>query len=181
MRVSIMSSNTDHNVLRLRVRQLVDSYPEPSVLEDCDCTSYSHLILSIILLSLGTYITIPTFLSSPHHILNSLGQMWLIGPLCICCGIMVALKSVLYLRKKSVLRMILRQRALLLGIQELAEEQRFGEASSTACTAGSTTTLPPPYELIQERLPTYAEAVKSQPPPTVQNELLEDEIPKGAS
>lgn len=179
-----MGSNTDHNVFRLRVRQLVDSYPEPSVLDNCDCTSYSHFLLSIILFTLGTYITIPTFLSFPHHIFNSLGQMWLIGPLCICCGIMVALKSVLYLRKKTVLKMILRQRALLLGIQELADEQRYTEGNGVSCTAGSTSTLPPPYELIQERLPTYAEAVKCQPPshqPLVKKEFVEDEVPKTSS
>lgn len=108
-----MSSNLENNYLRLRVRQLVDSYPEPSVLGDCDCTSYSYFLLSIILLTLGVYITVPALGGADHYVFSNLGHMWLVGPICICCGAMVAIKSVLYLRRKSVIKMLLRQRALL--------------------------------------------------------------------
>uniref|UniRef100_A0A0V0GBE2 Uncharacterized protein n=1 Tax=Triatoma dimidiata TaxID=72491 RepID=A0A0V0GBE2_TRIDM len=169
-----MSSNLENNYLRLRVRQLVDSYPEPSVLGDCDCTSYSYFLLSIILLTLGVYITVPALGGADHYVFSNLGHMWLVGPICICCGAMVAIKSVLYLRRKSVIKMLLRQRALLRGLQELAQQARGpvpdvggvngggGGGGAVFTTSGSTLTLPPAYDLIVTQTASETE----HPPPT---------------
>ncbi|KAK9508681.1 hypothetical protein O3M35_006180 [Rhynocoris fuscipes] len=160
-----MSATLENSYLRLRVRQLVDSYPEPSVLGDCDCTSYSYFLLSIILLTLGVYITVPALGGADHHVFSNLGHMWLVGPLCICCGAMVAIKSVLYLRRKSVIKMLLRQRALLRQTTRVTAPDvggGNGVSGQVFTTSGSTLTLPPAYDLIVTQTTGEAE----HPPPT---------------
>lgn len=87
-------------------------YPEPSTLGDCDCTSYSYFILSVIFFIVGLFITVLA-LSGGDYLYLHLGHMWLVGPFLCCSGIMVAVKSILYLRRKSVIQMLLRQRVLL--------------------------------------------------------------------
>lgn len=76
----------------------------------CDCTSYSYLVLSVILFVIGTAITIFSLDDIVgEHIFFKLGHMWLIGPIFICSGLMVAVKCMLYLRRKSVIQIIFHQ------------------------------------------------------------------------
>jgi hypothetical protein len=70
-------------------------------------------MLSITLFTVGTVITILAIGDAHDYVFYSLGHMWLVGPIFICSGLMVAVKSVLYLRKKYLIQMLLRQRALL--------------------------------------------------------------------
>lgn len=79
----------------------------------CDCTSYSYFVLSMVLFSVGTVITVLALGAADGYILSNLGHMWLVGPIFICSGMMVAVKSMLYLRRKSVIQMLLHQRAII--------------------------------------------------------------------
>lgn len=101
-----------NNYFRQRLRQMEELYPEPSALGDCDCTSYSYFVLSILFFTFGSFITVLA-LSGGDYLYLHLGHMWLVGPILCCSGMMVAVKSILYLRRKSVIQMLLRQRALL--------------------------------------------------------------------
>lgn len=80
----------------------------------CDCKSYSYFALSMILFSVGTVVTVMALGEDPQDgmIFRHLGHMWLVGPIFICSGLMVAVKSMLYLRRKSIIQMLLHQRAI---------------------------------------------------------------------
>ncbi|XP_066584443.1 uncharacterized protein [Prorops nasuta] len=146
--------------VRTRLRQIDEHYEEPTTFGRCDCTSYSYLALSIVLFTVGTAITIFALGDVfDGHIFSNLGHMWLIGPIFICSGLMVAVKCMLYLRRKSVLQMIRRQRRLIRHLQELA-------GAHDASTSGIRNIGPPPYDVITQGQgpselppPTYAEAV----------------------
>jgi len=111
--VQAMSSVLENAYLRHRLRQMDQLYPEPSTFGQCDCTSYSYFALSVVLFAVGTVITVLALGDADGYIFSSLGHMWLVGPIFICSGLMVAVKSVLYLRRKGIIQMLLRQRALL--------------------------------------------------------------------
>ena len=108
-----MSSVLENAYLRHRLRQMDQLYPEPSTFGQCDCTSYSYFALSVVLFAVGTVITVLALGDADGYIFSSMGHMWLVGPIFICSGLMVAVKSVLYLRRKGIIQMLLRQRALL--------------------------------------------------------------------
>ncbi|OXU30737.1 hypothetical protein TSAR_001897 [Trichomalopsis sarcophagae] len=143
-----------------RLRQIEERYEEPTTFGRCDCTSYSYLVLSIVLFTIGTAITILALGDVVDgHVFSHLGHMWLVGPIFICSGLMVAVKCMLYLRRKSVIQMIFHQRQLFRHLQEFSG----GQAMSSS---GSGTPGPPPYEVIAQSQgpselppPTYAEAV----------------------
>ncbi|XP_043666577.1 uncharacterized protein LOC122628387 isoform X1 [Vespula pensylvanica] len=142
-----------------RLRQIEERY-EPSTFGRCDCTSYSYLSLSVILFTVGTAITVFALGDvAEGYVFSNLGHMWLIGPIFICSGLMVAVKCMLYLRRKSVIQMIFHQRQLFRHLQELA-------ASPSVGTSGMGTPGPPSYEVITQAQgsnelppPSYAEAV----------------------
>ncbi|CAD6241393.1 GSCOCG00002719001-RA-CDS [Cotesia congregata] len=139
------------------LRQIEERYEEPATFGRCDCTSYSYLALSVVLFTIGTAVTILSLGDAVDgQIFSNLGHMWLVGPIFICSGLMVAVKCILYLRRKSVIQMIIHQRQLF---RELASAQGVG--GSGAGTPG-----PPPYDSIAQGQgpselppPTYAEAV----------------------
>lgn len=108
-----MSSVLESSYLRRRLQEMDEMYPEPNTLGSCDCTSYSYIALSVILLTVGSYITVLALGNIDGYLFSSLGHMWLVGPIFICSGLMLAVKMVLYLRRKSVIQMLLRQRVLL--------------------------------------------------------------------
>lgn len=110
---ALQMSTTLNNYFRQRLRQMEEMYPEPTTFGDCDCTSYSYFVFSIVLFTLGSFITAVALSGGDDYIFSNLGHMWLVGPIFICSGMMIAVKSVLYLRRKSVIQMLLRQRALL--------------------------------------------------------------------
>ncbi|XP_069691322.1 uncharacterized protein [Periplaneta americana] len=142
-----MSSVLENAYLRHRLRQMDQLYPEPSTFGQCDCTSYSYFALSVVLFAVGTVITVLALGDADGYIFHSLGHMWLVGPIFICSGLMVAVKSVLYLRRKGIIQMLLRQRALL---RELAQQSRNQQSSGGSCVIRnpSTVTLPPTYEAL---------------------------------
>lgn len=96
-----------------RLRHRDYDYDEDQRFGRCDCTSYSYFVLSMVLFSVGTVITVLALGDADGYILNNLGHMWLVGPIFICSGMMVAVKSMLYLRRKSVIQMLLHQRAII--------------------------------------------------------------------
>ena len=92
----------------------------------CDCTSYSYLVLSVILFVIGTAITIFSLDDIVgEHIFFKLGHMWLIGPIFICSGLMVAVKCMLYLRRKSVIQIIFHQPQLFRVSNRLLPSLRY--------------------------------------------------------
>lgn len=95
---------------RLRQRDL--DYDEDQRFGRCDCTSYSYFALSMVLFSVGSVITVLALGDADGYIFSNLGHMWLVGPIFMCSGLMVAVKSMLYLRRKSVIQMLLHQRAI---------------------------------------------------------------------
>ena len=99
--------------LSSRLRHIEERYEEPTTFGKCDCTSYSYLALSLVLFTIGTAITILALGdAADRHVFSNLGHMWLVGPIFICSGLMVAVKCILYLRRKSVIQMIFHQRQL---------------------------------------------------------------------
>lgn len=110
-----MSTVFDNPVIRQRLQRLRqrDADLEEHRFGRCDCTSYSYFVLSMVLFSVGTVITVLALGDADGYILSSLGHMWLVGPIFICSGMMVAVKSMLYLRRKSVIQMLLHQRAII--------------------------------------------------------------------
>lgn len=108
-----MTSVLECSYLRRRLRELEEIYPEPNILDQCDCTSYSYIGLSVMLLSVGSYISVLALGNIDGYLFSNLGHMWLVGPIFICSGLMIAVKSFLYLRRKILNKMICRQRALL--------------------------------------------------------------------
>lgn len=122
----------------------------------CDCTSYSYLALSVILFMIGTAITIFSLDDIVgEHMFFKLGHMWLIGPIFICSGLMVAVKCMLYLRRKSVIQIIFHQRQLFRELSGTRGIERIDIQTSD----------PPSYEVIAQETynelppPSYAEAV----------------------
>ncbi|KAK1129793.1 hypothetical protein K0M31_019503 [Melipona bicolor] len=122
----------------------------------CDCTSYSYLALSVILFMIGTAITIFSLDDIVgEHMFFKLGHMWLIGPIFICSGLMVAVKCMLYLRRKSVIQIIFHQRQLFRELSGARGIERIDIQTPD----------PPSYEAIAQETynelppPSYAEAV----------------------
>ncbi|KAF4532407.1 hypothetical protein B566_EDAN003859 [Ephemera danica] len=155
-----MAAVMETTYFRQRLRQMENMTHQQnnSTLGQCDCTSYSYFVLSLVLFAVGTVITVLAVGDAHDYIFYSLGHMWLVGPIFICSGLMVAVKSVLYLRKKYLIQMLLRQRALL---RELAHQSRRHPEYVTR--NASTITLPPPYEsLLAATPPTTSTASSSQ-------------------
>ncbi|PSN34768.1 hypothetical protein C0J52_21180 [Blattella germanica] len=179
-----MSSVLENAYLRHRLRQMDQLYPEPSTFGQCDCTSYSYFALSVVLFAVGTVITVLALGDADGYIFNGLGHMWLVGPIFICSGLMVAVKSVLYLRRKGIIQMLLRQRALL----RLAQQSR-NQQSSGGCVIRnpSTVTLPPTYEALMGASASHGGGgggSTEAPPPTYEEAISEDELskePQGAT
>lgn len=115
-RVFVMATVYDSPILRqrlncLRLQEMEDD--EVQTFGRCDCKSYSYFALSMLLFSVGTVVTVMALGDSADgFIIYHLGHMWLVGPIFICSGLMVAVKSMLYLRRKSIIQMLLHQRAI---------------------------------------------------------------------
>ncbi|CAF4870006.1 unnamed protein product [Pieris macdunnoughi] len=134
----------------------------------CDCTSYSYFVLSMVLFSVGTVITVLALGVADGYILSNLGHMWLVGPIFICSGMMVAVKSMLYLRRKSVIQMLLHQRAIIRDMASIQAEYS-GQIPRTASSA----TLPPSYDaLIANAATSKPQPSSSDPPPPTYDEAL---------
>ncbi|KAJ8728196.1 hypothetical protein PYW08_016581 [Mythimna loreyi] len=159
-----------------RLRRRDYDFDEDQRFGRCDCTSYSYFVLSMVLFSVGTVITVLALGDADGYILSNLGHMWLVGPIFICSGMMVAVKSMLYLRRKSVIQMLLHQRAIIRGMAAVQAEQAYsGQVPRTASSA----TLPPSYDaLIASADASKPQPSSSEPPPPTYDEamyLIDDE------
>jgi len=85
-------------------------FPEPSTFGQCDCTSYSYFALSVVLFAVGTFFTVVALWDEDG---SSWGQIWVLGLIFVCLGLMALMRTAVYLRRKGVLQMLLRQRALV--------------------------------------------------------------------
>ncbi|CAB3224246.1 unnamed protein product [Arctia plantaginis] len=159
-----------------RLRRRDYDFDEDQRFGRCDCTSYSYFVLSMVLFSVGTVITVLALGDADGYILSNLGHMWLVGPIFICSGMMVAVKSMLYLRRKSVIQMLLHQRAIIRDMAVVQAEQAYGgQVPRTASSA----TLPPSYDaLISNGATSKPQPSSSEPPPPTYDEamyLIDDE------
>ncbi|XP_028173900.1 uncharacterized protein LOC114362628 [Ostrinia furnacalis] len=136
----------------------------------CDCTSYSYFVLSMVLFSVGTVITVLALGDADGYILHNLGHMWLVGPIFICSGMMVAVKSMLYLRRKSVIQMLLHRRELIRDMAIVQAEQAYsGQVPRTASNA----TLPPSYDaLLANAATSKPQPSSTEPPPPTYDEAM---------
>ncbi|KAG6445357.1 uncharacterized protein LOC115440400 [Manduca sexta] len=180
-----MATVFDSPFIRQRIHRLRHrdyDFDEDQRFRRCDCTSYSYFVLSMVLFSVGTVITVLAMGDADGFILNNLGHMWLVGPIFICSGMMVAVKSMLYLRRKSVIQMLLHQRAIIRDMAAVQAEQAYsGQVPRTASSA----TLPPSYDaLIANAATSKPQPSSSEPPPPTYDEamyLLDDEKTKMAN
>ncbi|XP_033336516.1 uncharacterized protein LOC117226372 isoform X2 [Megalopta genalis] len=149
-----MATLFESSFLSSRLHRIEERYEEPAnTFGKCDSISYRYLFLSVFLFAIGTAITT----------LGDLGEKWFIGPMFICSGFMVAVKCMLYLRRKSVIQMISRQRQLFMHrIHESTGTRVMEPISST--TSGLEGGLPS-YEVVVQEVPelpppSYAEALE---------------------
>ncbi|XP_022203792.1 uncharacterized protein LOC111060408 isoform X3 [Nilaparvata lugens] len=165
----------DASYFRTRLRQLEEMYPEPTTFGDCDVASYFYLLLSAGLTICGSFITVVA-LGMNEHVSLHLGHMWLVGPVFICSGMMMGIRTVLYLRRKSVIQMLLRQRALLRGLQlEIAQAHSVASLSNSQSYVvrnASTLTLPPAYDILMTAASAPASGPAEAPPPTYEEAMF---------
>ncbi|KAI5651919.1 hypothetical protein NE865_00256 [Phthorimaea operculella] len=152
-----------------RLRHRDYDFDEDQRFGRCDCTSYSYFVLSMVLFSVGTVITVLALGDADGYILSNLGHMWLVGPIFICSGMMVAVKSMLYLRRKSVIQMLLHQRAIIRDMAAVQEQAYGGQVPRTASSA----TLPPSYDaLLASATTSKPQPSGSDPPPPTYDEAM---------
>ncbi|XP_015930722.1 uncharacterized protein [Parasteatoda tepidariorum] len=106
----------------------------------CSSASYCYFTLSILLFSVGTVITILA-LDEHEGVFSNLTHMWLVGPLFISSGLMVAVKTIMYLRKETMIMFITRQRTLL-------REFHYPTLEASCSRSCNNLTRPPSYDTI---------------------------------
>lgn len=75
----------------------------------CDCITYSYFLISVFLFTLGTILSVFSFGAYDDTVFANLGHMWMVGPMCICSAVMIAIRNILYLRRRRILDMVIRQ------------------------------------------------------------------------
>jgi len=75
----------------------------------CDCVTYSYFLISVFLFTLGSIISVFSFGAFDDTVFANLGHMWMVGPLCICSAVMIGIRNVIYLRRRRVIDMVIRQ------------------------------------------------------------------------
>ncbi|OQV11408.1 hypothetical protein BV898_14285 [Hypsibius exemplaris] len=117
----------------------------------CDCPIICYFSMSIALILIGCLTTIFVLDDTFGHFSSMVSQLWLVGPLFISCGVVILVRTIIFLRRKQNMR---RQRA------ELRRRRR--ECRRTGPTAGTTdldpetacsrrdsfSSLPPDYEAV---------------------------------
>jgi len=71
--------------------------------------------MSVFLFTLGTIISVFSFGGFEHTVFANLGHMYMVGPLCICSAITIGVRNVLYLRRRRVIDMVIRQQIEVTG------------------------------------------------------------------
>lgn len=84
------------------------SRPHPRLLDEensssCDFFSYSYLALAFFLFLCGSGLTFV------HHNSILLSRFWMAGPFFICTGFLVALKVLMYVRRKRFIALLVRE------------------------------------------------------------------------
>ncbi|XP_053203959.1 uncharacterized protein LOC128388572 [Panonychus citri] len=77
----------------------------------CDTISYAYLCLALTLFAAGSLITLLSIEES-HSLTSAFARFWFIGPFFLCCGLMVALKTLIHIRKKTLIDYLTRQTIL---------------------------------------------------------------------
>lgn len=75
----------------------------------CDCITYSYFLISVFLFTLGTVVSVFAFGAFDSPAVANLGHLWMVGPLCIVSAVMIGIRNVLYLRRRRVIDMVIRQ------------------------------------------------------------------------
>lgn len=104
--------NMQHAVSRPPARDLDES-------SSCDFFSYAYLSLAFGLFLCGSWLTF-FVLRTEQTTHNPLNRFWMAGPLFICTGLLVALKVLLYVRRKRLIALLIR---------EMTREQNWGQVS----------------------------------------------------
>lgn len=120
------------------------SWTEEGFFAACDLTSYSYFTLAVFLFTLGTIVTVFALDVGTATLFASLGHMWLVGPIFICSGLMVAVRTVLYLRKKNMMNFVVRQHAMFRVSKRTLASQYFVFLPFAASFCCSTTPAPRP-------------------------------------
>ncbi|CAG0880564.1 unnamed protein product [Darwinula stevensoni] len=117
---------------------------ESSAFAQCDCISYSYFLLTFVLLLVGIVVTVFSFMDQDITDYYSNGHIWLVaGPVFISTGAVVLIKTIIYLRRKKLLQLLLTQRVLTREFQLHQTQQQLHIARDPSCL-----TLPPSYECV---------------------------------
>ncbi|VVC29876.1 Hypothetical protein CINCED_3A008808 [Cinara cedri] len=134
----------------------------------CDCITYSYFLISVFLFTLGTILSVFSFGAFSDTVFANLGHMWMVGPLCICSAVMIGIRNMLYLRRRRVIDMVIRQQ-----IADLrARQEQLIEAEhqySLPIRTVSELTLPPSYEQL---IGSHNEEGSDLPPPSYEEAIV---------
>lgn len=111
-------------------------------LASCNCASYCYFSLALVLFSLGTVLTI-LVLDDSEQVFPNLTHMWLIGPIFISSGLMFAVKTIMHLRRETMIAYLARQHSLLRELHLVAVEPTLLRGLQHRAAS-----LPPPYEAV---------------------------------
>lgn len=111
-------------------------------LSSCNCASYCYFSLALVLFSLGTVLTI-LVLDDSEQVFPNLTHMWLIGPIFISSGLMFAVKTIMHLRRETMIAYLARQHSLLRELHLVAVEPTLLRGLQQRAAS-----LPPPYEAV---------------------------------
>ncbi|KAI1301889.1 hypothetical protein HDE_03038 [Halotydeus destructor] len=143
-----------------------DSSDNFEITNGCDCISYAYFSLSFILFATGSVLTLAILEDDEF---GPLSRYWLVGPLFLCLGFLIAIKTLVYLRRKRFIAFILRQRQFAQEYTQTGIENPTVNCSLT--TSQSQVSLPPPpYEATVSGA-TAGICVPS-PPPSYQQALM---------
>lgn len=91
----------------------------------CDCVTYSYFLMSVFLFALGSIISMFSFGAFDETVYGNLGHMWMFGPLCICSAMMLGVRNVLYLRRRRIIDMVIRQQIAVSRLRKKKKMNKF--------------------------------------------------------
>ncbi|XP_074598818.1 uncharacterized protein LOC141853395 [Brevipalpus obovatus] len=125
---------------------VASSLPDESAVSPCDTISFIYLCLALTLFAGGSIVTLLSTEESRYFAAGFV-HFWFLGPLCLCCGLMIAFKALMHIRKKTLIEYLTRQ-----AISSATEDSDPNYYSNRTNNAGldniSVHSLPPPYEQV---------------------------------